>query len=163
MQSEQPTVATGHEGRRADPAGKPAGPSRKLDPVSGSDRRRRGGGDRGLLGTGRADAGITLGSIVLVAIGNTFSYRRRDHPLPWLKLALAIAVSGAFLWFFLSVSRRTSFGNLATVEGPLAVLFTWIQVTHAFDVPSRRDLGFSLAGSATLMAVAAAQAVDSTC
>jgi len=33
-------------------------------------------------------------------------------------------------------------------------------VAHAFDVPARRDLAFSLAGSASLMAVAAAQAID---
>ncbi len=40
------------------------------------------------------------------------------------------------------------------------MLFVWVQVAHAFDVPARRDLAFSLAGSASLMAVAAAQAID---
>ena len=49
---------------------------------------------------------------------------------------------------------------MSTVESPLAVLFVWVQVAHAFDVPARRDLAFSLAGSASLMAVAAAQAID---
>ena len=111
---------------------------------------------------GELAAWVTVGSIALVVAGNVFSYRRRANPPPGLKLLLAVAVSGAFAWFFVSVSDRTTIGDLAAVEGPLAVLFTWIQVTHSFDVPSRRDLGFSLAGSVTLMAVAAAQAVDTT-
>ena len=111
---------------------------------------------------GELAAWVTVGSIALLVVGNLFSYRRRANPPPGLKLILAVAVSGAFVWFFVSVSDRTTIGDLAAVEGPLAVLFTWIQVTHSFDVPSRRDLGFSLAGSVTLMAVAAAQAVDTT-
>ena len=105
---------------------------------------------------------VTAGAVGLVVLGNLFSYRRRTNPPPGLKVILAAAVSAAFVWFFVSVSDRATIGDLAAVEGPLAVLFTWIQVTHAFDVPSRRDLGFSLAGSVTLMAVAAAQAVDTT-
>jgi len=105
---------------------------------------------------------VAVGSMALVVVGNVFSYRRRANPLPGLKAVLAVAVTIAFLWFFLTVSRPAVVTSLATVEGPLAVLFTFIQVTHAFDVPSRRDLGFSLAGSATLMAAAAAQAIDVT-
>ena len=42
----------------------------------------------------------------------------------------------------------------------MAVLFAWVLCTHAFDVPARRDVAYSLAGSAALMAVAAAQSVD---
>jgi transglutaminase-like putative cysteine protease len=109
---------------------------------------------------GELSTAVTWTSIVLVIAGNTVSYRRRMRPIRFLKLVLAVAVVIAFVWFFLTVSARASAGDLASVEGPLAVLFTFIQVTHAFDVPSRRDLGFSLAGSATLMAVAAAQSVD---
>ena len=74
---------------------------------------------------------------------------------------LAVTVVGAFAWFFLGVTSHRTIGDLSQVVGPLAELFVWIQVTHAFDVPARRDLGFSLAGSATLMAVAGAQAVSS--
>ncbi len=101
-------------------------------------------------------------SITLVVVGNVFSYWRRSRPLPFLKIVLAVCVMAAFFWFFTTVSKVATAGDLGSVEGPLAVLFAVIQVTHAFDVPSRRDLAFSLAGSATLMAVAAAQAVDST-
>jgi transglutaminase-like putative cysteine protease len=109
---------------------------------------------------GELSGPVALGSVVLIVLGNLFSWRRRANPLPYLKLILALAVVGGFAWFFEAVSGQAGQGDLAAVEGPLAVLFTWIQVTHAFDVPSRRDLGFSLAGSATLMAVAAAQAVN---
>ena len=42
------------------------------------------------------------------------------------------------------------------------MLFAWVLCTHAFDVPARRDVAYSLAGSAALMAVAAAQSVDLT-
>ena len=99
-------------------------------------------------------------AIVIVGAGNLFSYRRRRRPLPYVKLLLAAAMLGAFAWFFVTVSADASAGALGSVEGPLAALFTVMQAAHAFDVPSRRDLGFSLAGSATLMAVAAAEAVS---
>src|SRR5271170_6590727 len=111
---------------------------------------------------GELSGWITAISIVPLVVGNVFSYARRNNPFPLLKLLLAVAVVSAFVWFFVTVSKSASAGDLASVEGPLAVLFTLIQAAHAFDVPSRRDLGFSLAGSATLMAVAAAQAVDTT-
>ena len=101
-------------------------------------------------------------SIVAVVLGNLFSYRRRARPLPGLKVVLAVVAVVAFWRFYLAISAAHGVTNLAAVEGPLAVLFTWIQVTHSFDVPSRRDLAFSLAGSVTLMAVAAAQALDMT-
>jgi protein-glutamine gamma-glutamyltransferase len=99
-------------------------------------------------------------SIVAIVVGNVFSYRRRTRPLPALKIVLAIVAVLAFWRFFFAISAAHGVTNLGAVEGPLAVLFTWIQVTHSFDVPSRRDLAFSLAGSVTLMAAAAAQAID---
>ncbi len=95
-----------------------------------------------------------------LAVGSLFSHRRRMHPTPWLKLVLAIVAVIAFWWFFFAISKADGVTNLGAVLGPLAVLFTWIQVTHSFDVPSRRDLAFSLVGSVTLMAVAAAEALD---
>jgi hypothetical protein len=87
------------------------------------------------------------------------SYRTRSRPLGWLKPLLALAAVGAFVWFFRQLTGQ-AFYDVSTVEDPLAMLFVWIQVAHAFDVPARRDLAFSLAGSASLMAVAGAQAVD---
>ena len=103
---------------------------------------------------------VAVGSIAALCAGNLFSYRRRSRPLPWLKAVLAVVAVLAFWRFFFAISGVRGVTNLGAVEGPLAVLFTWIQVTHSFDVPSRRDIAFSLAGSVTLMAVAAAQALD---
>jgi len=102
---------------------------------------------------------VALGSALLVASGMTISYRTRRRPLPWIKPILAVAAVVAFVWFFRQLTNQ-AFYDVSTVEDPLAVLFVWVQVAHAFDVPARRDLAFSLAGSASLVAVAAAQAID---
>jgi transglutaminase-like putative cysteine protease len=102
---------------------------------------------------------VTAGSIVLVLAGMALSYRTRARPLPFVKPVLAAAAVVAFVWFFRQLTGQAIY-DVSTVENPLAVLFVWVQVAHAFDVPARRDLSFSLAGSASLMAVAAAQATD---
>jgi protein-glutamine gamma-glutamyltransferase len=108
---------------------------------------------------GELSGAVALGAIALVAAGMTISYRTRSHPLPWIKPVLAVAAVIAFVWFFRQLTGQAIY-DVNTVENPLAVLFVWVQVAHSFDVPARRDLSFSLAGSASLMAVAAAQAID---
>jgi protein-glutamine gamma-glutamyltransferase len=102
---------------------------------------------------------VTVLICILLCVGMLFSYRTRNSPTGIIKIFLALFAVGAFTWFFLTVTGHAQSGNIGSVEGPLAALFAWIQVGHAFDVPARRDLTFTLAGSATLMAVAAAQAV----
>ncbi len=102
---------------------------------------------------------VAGGSITLVMVGMVLAYRTRERPLPWIKPILALSAVAAFVWFFRQLTGQTIY-DVSTVENPLAVLFVWVQVAHAFDVPARRDLAFSLAGSASLMAVAAAQAID---
>ncbi len=102
---------------------------------------------------------VTVLICVLLCGGMTFSYRTRESPSGLVKLFLAMFAVGAFTWFFFAATHHAQTGNIGSVEGPLAALFAWIQVGHSFDVPARRDLTFTLAGSATLMAVAAAQAL----
>ncbi len=102
---------------------------------------------------------LTIGAIVLLVVGMAFSHRTRSRPIAAVKPVLAIMAIVAFAWFFTEL-RSHPFADIGGVEGLLAALFAWIQVTHAFDVPARRDLSFSLAGSAGLMAVAGAQAID---
>jgi transglutaminase-like putative cysteine protease len=102
---------------------------------------------------------VALVTIALVLAGMGLSYATRRRPLPWIKPILAGAAVVAFVWFFRQLTGQALY-DVTTVEDPLAVLFVWVQVAHAFDVPARRDLAFSLAGSASLMAVAAAQATD---
>lgn len=103
---------------------------------------------------------FALGAALLVVVGSVVSHRRRARPIPYLKAALGVSMLVAFSWFLLTVSNYASARDLASVEGPLAVLFAIMQAAHSFDMPSRRDLGFAIAGSATLVAVAATQAVD---
>ncbi len=111
---------------------------------------------------GELSAAVALFGIVATAVGNTLSYLRRERPWPAVKPILAVCAIGGFVWFIATVSHNATPGDISTVEGPLAVLFAWVLCTHAFDVPARRDVAYSLAGSAALMAVAAAQSVDLT-
>jgi len=103
---------------------------------------------------------VTVFAVAATVIGNVIAYRRRAAPWPGVKPVLAVCAIGGFVWFILTVTRTATPGDIATVEGPLAVLFAWVLSTHAFDVPSRRDVTYSLAGSTALIAVAAAQSVD---
>ena len=97
--------------------------------------------------------------VALVITGMVFSYHTRARPPMWVKGLVALAAVAVLVWFFHQVSGH-SVPDITTVENPLTVLFVWIQVVHSFHVPARRDLLFSLGGSAGLMAVAAAQAID---
>jgi len=100
----------------------------------------------------------TLGAGAVVA-GMLLSYRLRAAPPMWLKPVLAVASIAAFVWFFHQLSGQPLY-DVSTVEDPLASLFVAMIAIHSFDVPARRDLSFTLAGSAALMAVAASQATD---
>jgi hypothetical protein len=103
---------------------------------------------------------VAITTVAITVAGNLFSYWRRERPWVAVKPFLAVCVVGGFVWFIITVTASATPGDLATVEGPLATLFAWVLSTHAFDVPARRDVAYSLAGSAALMAVAAAQTVD---
>jgi protein-glutamine gamma-glutamyltransferase len=110
---------------------------------------------------GELSALTAVASAVAIALGMTFSFATRKRPWQWVKLLLAAAVIFVFVEFVVNIVGQAQAGNLASVEAPLAALFTWVQVVHSVDVPARRDLLFSLAASAALMAVAGAQAIDS--
>jgi protein-glutamine gamma-glutamyltransferase len=103
---------------------------------------------------------VAVFAVVATVVGNAVSYLHRARPWPGVKPVLAACAVGGFVWFILTVTRTATPGDVSTVEGPLAVLFAWVLSTHAFDVPSRRDVTYSLAGSTALVAVAAAQSVD---
>jgi transglutaminase-like putative cysteine protease len=110
-------------------------------------------------GQGELSPTVAVTAVLLVIGGMVLSYLTRTRPLAFIKPVLAMAAVVAFVWFFRQLTGQAIY-DVSTVEDPLAVLFVWVQVAHAFDVPARRDLAFSLAGSASLMAVAAAQAID---
>ncbi len=111
---------------------------------------------------GELTATVAVLAAAATIIGNVLSYWRREQPWPPVKPILAACAIGGFVWFIATVSQTATPGDISTVEAPLAVLFAWVLCTHAFDVPARRDVAYTLAGSAALMAVAAAQSVDLT-
>ncbi|HET9092570.1 MAG TPA: transglutaminaseTgpA domain-containing protein [Acidimicrobiales bacterium] len=103
---------------------------------------------------------LTVLATVTVCTGMAFSYLTRARPYQWVKLVLAFSVLGVFAFFVDSILTAAHTGELASIEVPLAGLFTWVQMIHAFDVPSRRDLLFSLAAATALVTIAGAQAVS---
>jgi transglutaminase-like putative cysteine protease len=109
---------------------------------------------------GELSGTTAFGAIGLVALGMAFSYRTRHRPPGWVKIVVAGGAIAASAWFVHAVSSPAS--NITSVEDPLTVLLVSVLVVHSFHVPSRRDLMFSLAASAGLMAVAGAQAIELT-
>ncbi|MGZ8635685.1 MAG: transglutaminase TgpA family protein [Actinomycetota bacterium] len=106
-----------------------------------------------VVAQGAVDAATGAAALVLTPLGYTFSYVRRRRPSFATKLALVaglLVVLGAFLR---AVEGAGSFDD---AREPLAALFLWVQVLHSFDVPRRRDLGFSVASSLILVAEAGA-------
>jgi len=100
-------------------------------------------------------------AMALIAGGMYFSYVTRHGPPGWVKVIVALSAISALVWFFAQVNSGPV-SDITLVENPLTILFAWISAVHAFHVPARRDLVFSLGASAGLMAVAAAQAIDLT-
>ena len=107
---------------------------------------------------GEISGGTALCGIGLAALGMGFSYATRSHPPAWTKVLVAAGAIGVSVWFFQAVTGPVD--GIANVEEPLIVLLVSILVLHSFHVPSRRDLTFSLAAAAGLMAVGGAQALD---
>jgi transglutaminase-like putative cysteine protease len=95
---------------------------------------------------------VTAGAALVLAPGAyLLSYVRRRRPSVGLKVALTGGLLLALGGFLQGVRGALSFEDVRT---PLAGLFLWVQVLHAFDVPRRRDLGFSAVSSVILLAQA---------
>lgn len=109
---------------------------------------------------GELSTPVTVISGAAVAIGMVFSYTTRIHPWQWLKVLLAVAVVTVFGFFVNEILSAAHTGELSSIEVPLAGLFAWVQAIHAFDVPARRDLLFSIAAAGALVTIAGAQAVS---
>lgn len=87
---------------------------------------------------------------LLTIAGYTYSWRARHQRNLLVKLILSILVIAASLLFL-----REMITSLYDTRLPLIKLLLWLQVLHSFDVPSRKDLKFSLASGATLIAAGA--------
>jgi hypothetical protein len=109
---------------------------------------------------GELSARSTALACLGILAGMTFSNATRRKPWQWVKILLAAAVLGVFASFVHQIIGAANTGQLSSIETPLAGLFVWVQVVHSFDVPARRDLLFSLAGSGALLTLGASQAVS---
>ena len=92
-----------------------------------------------------------VAALLLAPLAYLFSYHRRGQANVILKLVLSVALLAALGQFIAEVRLATSVDQARL---PLASLFLWVQVLHAFDVPRRRDLAFSMVSSLILMAEA---------
>jgi protein-glutamine gamma-glutamyltransferase len=104
-------------------------------------------------------AGTAFIVIGLTPAGYLFSYTRRRARNTGVKIFLAAGLLVVFANFLRTVSGASS---LEETIGPLAEIFLWVQALHAFDLPRRKDLQFSLAASITLMALGGAIAFDTS-
>lgn len=95
-----------------------------------------------------------------LVVAFTFSYLARLRPGFLVKMFLAVGMLAASAHF---VGQLGGIGqNAAAAQRPLAELFLWTQLLHSFDVPSRRDLRFSLASSTVLIGVGGVLSIAST-
>jgi transglutaminase-like putative cysteine protease len=102
---------------------------------------------------------VSVAALVLAPIGYAVSYRRRRRRNTVIKIVLAAALLAATARF---LGQMSSITTADEARAPLAALFLWVQVLHAFDVPRRRDLAFSMVSSTTLIAVGGALALGTS-
>ena len=87
---------------------------------------------------------------VLTAAGYVTSWKLRHRRNLALKLFLSLLVAVTAIIFLRELAT-----NLYDTRLPLVKMLLWLQVLHSFDVPSRKDLKFSLASGAALVAAGA--------
>ncbi|MFB8791127.1 MAG: transglutaminaseTgpA domain-containing protein [Potamolinea sp.] len=96
-----------------------------------------------------AETQISFWAVPLSIIGATWSwYRRRERNVS-VKFLLAIGMLLAMGVFF-----RNLFGQLNDTRFVLAELLIQLQVLHSFDLPRRKDLGYSMVIGLILLGVA---------
>src|SRR5215204_2011942 len=107
-------------------------------------------GEAAVLSSGYFGAvtGLLVPSLTVVAY--VISYLRRRERNILIKVLLAFGALAALAMFF-----REVLGSLYDTRVPLARLFLWVQVIHAFDLPARKDLSYSLVSGLILVAVGA--------
>src|SRR5919106_1636199 len=95
-----------------------------------------------------AMTGVLVPFLTVVAF--VVSYQRRRERNIIIKVMLAFGALAALAMFF-----REVLSSLYDTRVPLARLFLWVQVIHAFDLPTRKDLSYSLISALILAAVGA--------
>lgn len=97
-----------------------------------------------------ADTSFSFWALPLSVVGAFWSYyRRRSSNVP-VKFCIALLMLAALLLFF-----RQLLGQLNDTRLVLAELLIQLQVLHSFDMPRRKDLGYSIVIGLILLGVAA--------
>jgi len=97
-----------------------------------------------------AETGLSFWAVPLSVVGATWSwYRRRDRNVP-VKFCIAIGMLVAMGAFF---GRLV--GEMNDTRLVLSELLIQLQVLHSFDLPRRKDLGYSIVIGLILLGVAA--------
>lgn len=98
-------------------------------------------------------AGIVVMAGVVIGSYTSYRYRHKDNLL--LKLILSVLLLVVFALFWTELR-----GSVHDLRYPLVRLFLWLQVLHSFDLPTRRDLDFSLVSAAILIAFAGSLSIS---
>ncbi|NJR65611.1 MAG: DUF3488 domain-containing protein [Leptolyngbyaceae cyanobacterium CRU_2_3] len=94
--------------------------------------------------------GISLWAVPLSFVGATWSAYRRRYRNIAAKFCIAIGMLIALAFFFMRLWTERNDTRLA-----LALLLIHLQVLHSFDLPRRKDLGYSAVIGLILLGVAA--------
>ncbi|EAZ91646.1 transglutaminase TgpA family protein [Crocosphaera chwakensis] len=92
---------------------------------------------------------MSLWAIPLSIIGGVWSWYRRKHRNITLKFFLAMGMLTVLSFFLLRLTQ-----NLNDSRIVLAELLVQLQVLHSFDLPRRKDLGYSMVIGLILLGVA---------
>ncbi len=96
-----------------------------------------------------ADTRFSLWAVPLSAVGGIWSYYRRRNQNIAAKFCIAVGMLVALLSFLGRLS-----GELNDTRLALAGLLIQLQVLHSFDMPRRKDLGYSIVIGVILLGVA---------
>lgn len=92
---------------------------------------------------------ISLFAVPLTMIAGLWSWQNRDKPNIGVKFLIAIGMLGMLLLFF-----RNLYQSLNDTRLVLAELLIQLQILHGFDLPRRKDLGYSMVIGLILLGVA---------
>jgi transglutaminase-like putative cysteine protease len=93
---------------------------------------------------------ISPWAVSVSIVGAAWSWYRRRHRNVPVKFCIAIAMLLALAVFFVRLVSESNDTRLA-----LAELLIWLQVFHSFDLPRRKDLGYSMVIGLILIGVSA--------
>ncbi len=98
-----------------------------------------------------AETSLWVWAIPISFLGASWSWRQRSKRNIGTKFLLAIGMLAALIFFFVVAIARREQNDLRLV---LVGLLVQVQVLHSFDLPRRKDLGYSMMIGLVLLGVA---------